>query len=296
MDVDPAMESAACEVEDGPGLDTTQGCLAPEVIYHYTNAQGLLGIVSSGAIWASDIGFLNDSQEVSFAQGQLQKEIEALQPGPSSDPKYLQSFETHRNAVLGHLRRRDFSTYVSCFCENGNVLSQWRAYATDHGYAIGMKSSYVETALNSLSGYFGSLAPATYGIDGGAVKRAAAGVPGMTMSIYNHPGMYADPGVRTLVSVLATMKHPDFAEEREWRVVVTQRYSLGPKMAEPVKFRASSVAIVPFIEIPIVVDAIDSVRVGPGNNQAVRQVGAERLLSAYGSSAPVIVSETPLRS
>jgi hypothetical protein len=35
----------------------------PEVVWHYTSAQGLLGILDSGAIWSSDLRFLNDSQE-----------------------------------------------------------------------------------------------------------------------------------------------------------------------------------------------------------------------------------------
>jgi hypothetical protein len=30
-----------------------------------------------------------------------------------------------------------YATFVACFCENGNLLSQWRAYARTAGYSIG---------------------------------------------------------------------------------------------------------------------------------------------------------------
>ena len=35
-----------------------------EVLYHYTNQDGLLGILRSRCIWCTDIRFLNDSRDV----------------------------------------------------------------------------------------------------------------------------------------------------------------------------------------------------------------------------------------
>lgn len=35
-------------------------------IYHYTTAQGLLGIISRKQIWATDVTFLNDKEEQSW--------------------------------------------------------------------------------------------------------------------------------------------------------------------------------------------------------------------------------------
>lgn len=34
--------------------------------YHYTDAQGLLGIIQNGRLWATDIRFLNDPSEAHF--------------------------------------------------------------------------------------------------------------------------------------------------------------------------------------------------------------------------------------
>jgi hypothetical protein len=39
----------------------------PPLLYHYTDATGLLGIVQSRAIWATHIRYLNDAQEFDYA-------------------------------------------------------------------------------------------------------------------------------------------------------------------------------------------------------------------------------------
>jgi hypothetical protein len=35
----------------------------PDVLWHYTSLNGLLGILDSGKLWASDLRFLNNSSE-----------------------------------------------------------------------------------------------------------------------------------------------------------------------------------------------------------------------------------------
>jgi hypothetical protein len=32
--------------------------------------------------------------------------------------------------------------YLSCFCEDDNLLSQWRAYGTSGGYSLGFQFSF----------------------------------------------------------------------------------------------------------------------------------------------------------
>jgi hypothetical protein len=35
----------------------------PEVLYHYTNQEGLLGVVTSASLWATHISYMNDAME-----------------------------------------------------------------------------------------------------------------------------------------------------------------------------------------------------------------------------------------
>lgn len=38
----------------------------PEILYHYTTAKGLIGILKSKMIWATDRSFLDDRSEASY--------------------------------------------------------------------------------------------------------------------------------------------------------------------------------------------------------------------------------------
>jgi hypothetical protein len=48
-----------------------------DLIYHYTGLRGLIGIVESGKIWATDIRFLNDTGEATYARRAIAKHIQA---------------------------------------------------------------------------------------------------------------------------------------------------------------------------------------------------------------------------
>ncbi len=39
----------------------------PSILYHYTTQKGLLGIIQSKTIWATDILYLNDTMELKYA-------------------------------------------------------------------------------------------------------------------------------------------------------------------------------------------------------------------------------------
>jgi hypothetical protein len=91
---------------------------------------------------------------------------------------------------------------------------------------------------------------------------------------------------------LATLKDPGFQEEREWRVVMV----FEPSDSEDVKFRATPMAIVPYREWSFPLDAIRSIRVGPGQYLDVREEGVRRLLESLRSEIPVVRSQIPLRT
>ena len=46
------------------------------LIYHYTNSEGLLGIIGTQSIWATDINFLNDFEEFSIGKKVIRKSID----------------------------------------------------------------------------------------------------------------------------------------------------------------------------------------------------------------------------
>jgi len=66
----------------------------PSRLYHYTSLKGLLGILESGCIWASEVRYLNDSAEIAVAFRLMARVIGARRiRAPASRPA-LETLET----------------------------------------------------------------------------------------------------------------------------------------------------------------------------------------------------------
>src|SRR5216683_1419399 len=58
----------------------------PETIFHYTTAAGLLGIVRSNRLWASDLLYMNDSTEVEYGRQLIIAAARCLRPDSAAGP------------------------------------------------------------------------------------------------------------------------------------------------------------------------------------------------------------------
>jgi Protein of unknown function (DUF2971) len=275
-------------------------------LFHYTTAAGLLGIVGQSKLWASDARFLNDAQDSTFAREALFEALRAM-PNPvrqerhwwhgtDDEDVFAAEWVSYRDAVVHWLADSSLAlgVYVSCFCESGDLLSQWRGYSTDHGYSIEFDASALTAAAGpSLRS---SLSPVRYGTELAAdvLTEAESLLAGTNLA---HPGMRAYFTAVALSALLAKIKHPSFQEEREWRLITVEETfdDRGRTDGRAVHFRSNAVSIIPYLELPFALDAVRSVRVGPGNNTDVRAAGVERLLKSVGSQASVVTSAVPLR-
>jgi len=107
----------------------------PRYLFHYTNALGLLGILESGRIWATNSRFMNDPTEITYATGLVRQVMEHELHG-----KKKRSFAELEETVSELLEKYEANAkvYISCFCTKGDLLSQWRGYgAVGGGYALG---------------------------------------------------------------------------------------------------------------------------------------------------------------
>ncbi len=139
-------------------------------LFHYTNAKGLTGIIESQSIWATHYAYLNDYKEIRFfLEHRLPEHLRAVanrflfnsnpQKGVSQShtkqqgdrKKTIDSFtETIRDKYIKtFLDDALAEPYIASFCttyglENNvrdqvaehGLLSQWRAYGREGGYAI----------------------------------------------------------------------------------------------------------------------------------------------------------------
>jgi hypothetical protein len=103
----------------------------PEKLWHYTDFEGLRGIVKSKRIYATHIRYLNDREEFDHALATAKLELEGILKGLSGED----SFQIRlRNLVEGFLEQgpvtsNDVQVYTASFSVNGDQLSQWRGYS-----------------------------------------------------------------------------------------------------------------------------------------------------------------------
>lgn len=144
------------------------------LVYHYTTAEGLKGIIENRCIWATNVNFLNDISEYHHGIEIVRGEIKEYEVKPetllaaSIEPTPLARWLA-KGIIIGNLQRQldgdDYSlrSFVASFFDSpapptgvaasdaGDILEQWRAYGRDSvAVSIGFDKSALE---QHVSGY-----------------------------------------------------------------------------------------------------------------------------------------------
>jgi hypothetical protein len=129
----------------------------PEILYHYTSQAGLLGIIESKCIWATEIRYLNDASEFQYFLD-LVREVRAEFIDEANEP--LIGYSPEQNIISDGIStlmsittlfntQVKFPYFVVSFTAQGDLLSQWRAYARDDiGFSIGFSHAKLEQLAN----------------------------------------------------------------------------------------------------------------------------------------------------
>jgi hypothetical protein len=144
----------------------TESQSEPEVLYHYTTQEGLLGILKDKCIWATHIRYLNDTSEGNIVSRLVFEEfvsrysadpilqslgISAGAPKKEADPVDQEALnQTLNQGTMIASWATSQNVFVASFSEKGNSLSQWRAYSgKSGGYSIGFRPDYLRTVGES---------------------------------------------------------------------------------------------------------------------------------------------------
>lgn len=313
-------------------------------LYHYTDERGLYGILNERCIWATHYKFLNDYSEIELFREKL---IEFLYPFTLDFfkeliPKYpnaqkMVSAKGGLDAVVKHeielfvdssYNALSDEIYITSFCtenqdkyidENG-LLSQWRAYGGDGGFAIVFKTHDLEEMLDleHKAFHYGSflLADVIYSDDEEKYKlelseslhKISDYLKEMFMQILQgkqEPPDAAD-AYTSFVQCITRYKHRGFKEEREVRivampVVLDRDYQeiAGDKHCQSKpekgrKFRDKNGKLTPYIEFFRSLDAplpIEKIIVGPHKDKDSRATALRIMLR--NTDIKVTVSEIP---
>jgi hypothetical protein len=289
----------------------------PATLFHYTDAAGLLGIIDSQKLWATHAFYLNDVTEISHTN-ELVEEIyldliEQAKPDENARLDHNHALWKYRD----FLHRLSYKTmrvkpnpdvYVVCFCQDDDLLSQWREYGNrGSGYAIGFDPKRLV-----YSRYDFKLCKVLYCLE--EQKQILTKIlKAVTDSLYRLTvGLNLDSAMPLVdahaiifedeVTRYATFfKHKTFSEEKEWRLIYSPTEKVLPEL---IKFRNSRLGLIPYTEIgfpagennkqggmlPIV-----SVRIGPTAQPALGRKALEMLAGSRYLNLAVLDSAVPLR-
>lgn len=106
------------------------------VLYHYTTADGLKGIVENDELWATSAYYLNDSTEIMYGYQLIDEALGVWRTKVNSPEDSMAGglvYSLERQFGHDYLERNIITIitpiYLTCFCEEDDLLSQWRAYS-----------------------------------------------------------------------------------------------------------------------------------------------------------------------
>jgi hypothetical protein len=244
----------------------------PDVVYHYTSMETLLKIVDSGAIWATNIQYLNDVLEYThylslIEKLLLQKITRELTASPEPDPVD----EALYNILKNNRASKPFYElpFVASFSHDRDSLPQWRSYCPQgNGVCVGFRTDSLQKAsVGNPSGddefpvlpLVGvSFEPVLYldpkdnnkieTLFESATREALAwekeDKEAQDGSEEEVPGVYLWGSIRRQAS---RIKHASFEPENEYRLLVTTFRHLDAT----IQYRTSRSTLIPYIPVRI---------------------------------------------
>lgn len=230
-------------------------------LFHYTNLDGLMGILNNRSLWCSHIRTLNDPSELQYGKNLVLSYIDKYLKN-NNDKEIIDLLEHLKLLINGF--EFMFHAFVGCFCKEDNVLSQWRNYsANGGGYSLGFRFnsntnfSHNGEDINKTSHIILRkiiYSPAVqvnyikvcldYIITGSKdtfkwFKKTGHDIPADWGMIA------ANEAINILFDIILSFKDPAFSEEKEWRIIKVVRDDDRPDLY---KFRDSKSLLIPYLD------------------------------------------------
>jgi hypothetical protein len=275
----------------------------PNIIYHYTDGAGFLGILQTGKLWLHDVFSLNDPSElnhgISLLSQIMTKEVRSHATSPEA-LQFIKDFKTIRKA---HEAARFF---VCCFSKCKDDLAQWRAYADNgRGYALGFDSKTLTKAFANWVPPECQTFSVTYNdeklrqLDNRLAKEVFSFIypsKGQNLSdtaIYTYMWWLREYLLEAAIGLSLYFKHEGYANEREYRFLrICTRYD----PLASAKTRQRHYVLSRYLEFDWQNDGdkiLKEIVVGPAGGTKTKRFATECLREFYGNRN-VIVSRSKI--
>lgn len=227
------------------------------ILYHYTNGDGLKGIIENRSIWCTYINALNDPYEFQYGKKLIEERIDFYIEN-EEDKNIIDALKEIRTfpAVVENTHK----IFIASFCQNDNLLSQWRGYAERGvGYNLGFlfdsNTKYCynkdepdrelpinlrkviykkDVQIKIIDDYIIDLI--------GGLKQSSSVTSKFSMA----PISILTSNL--LIDMMLSMKNEKFVEENEWRLL---RMILDNEVPKKSNFRLLYNEFIPYIETNI---------------------------------------------
>ena len=259
-------------------------------LYHYTTLTGLLGIVGSKKLWASDIRYMNDSAELRHSADLIRVEVQnRLAKGHGKADMLGQFVDWVAYRITnGHM------LFGASFRSHGNLLSQWRGYSTHgKGVSLGFSADYIVECARKQHFQIGKciydparqrqlIGQVVDAIEANVALQVQGGETCEELSVLYH--LVFERIEIDLLRIAAILKHPSFREEKEWRIVSPVLIS---RTESPVLFREANAMLVPYVEFDLQLVAgrppqLDHCYLGPTSNINISMNSLQMFLGQHG--------------
>lgn len=246
-------------------IPSTDAVQAGQLVWHYTDTGGLLGILKSDTLWATSMSMLNDTLElkhgIEFLNGYWASERVTRREDWSEEGIHFVDWVLNwgEQIVMGG------DCYVACASLDGDSLSSWRGYGGSAGYAVGLRNpfpgpqvlvdgndnSFYTRAVNRFLTWRKVVYTETAKVElcrwiiSHLKERCSGRLPSRTID-----EMYVfDAAESTYIGNVANMKHHGFQDEREARLVVFGEDSAIRSSGGGVQYRAGALGVTPYLRI-----------------------------------------------
>ncbi len=204
--------------------------LPKDRLYHYTNDDGLRGILKSGQLWLTDVFKLNDPSEVSHG---FDIGVKALTSSVANGTPQSKEFARVLEAFYNRVGIQGSAKFFVCsFSWHEDDLCQWRAYADNgRGYALEFDAAALDAVVKGEA--HTEAFPITYA-DAGLDKLDCEIIDAYRRMIDIDQIMQSAPSnddagelytglIVQLLRAALFFKHPAYENENEYRLLQTYR-------------------------------------------------------------------------
>lgn len=295
-------------------------------LYHYTSGSALLSIIKNSQFWATDISFMNDSQErLHGFEATLEYTKNKMRAATGPMKEFLENFYTIlKDTIEPNVLGRD--AYVVSFAKEKDSIAHWFSYCEkNQGYCIAFdEASFLNSDKVYIDNYANQFVDVLYSrehlferLDKHLSHDSLLKYMELGVGVYREEvepvksqileGLYRDePALKHVETIFneiifgcGALKVSGFSHEAERRLIVSGRrgryddaYSYR---GTSVQFRERDGQLVPYVPVAFNPSSIKEIILGPSGNNKLRREGLEKFLDKCGLECEVTETSTPLR-